>query len=115
MNPADYRAADRAFLERVQSYAESPDAFRHRWTFRFRWSSWLVAAIMLVALGLVLGIGATLLSGRVLDRLLYGVKAADPLTLLAVALILFVIAIVASWIPARRAAGTDAMIALRAE
>ena len=71
--------------------------------------------VSLVALGLVLGIGVTVLSGRVLDRLLYGVKTADPLTLSAVALLLFVIAIVASWIPARRAAGTDAMIALRAE
>jgi len=71
--------------------------------------------ILLVALGLVLGIGVTLLSGRVLDRLLYGVRTADPLTLLVVALVLFAIAIVASWIPARRAAGTDAMIALRAE
>ena len=71
--------------------------------------------VLLVTLGLVLGIGVTVVSGRVLDRLLYGVKAADPVTLLAVALVLFTIAIVASWIPARRAAGTDAMIALRAE
>jgi predicted permease len=71
--------------------------------------------ILLVAFGLVLGIGATVLSGRVLDRLLYGVKTADALTLFGVALMLFAIAIVASWIPARRAAGTDAMIALRAE
>jgi len=50
VNPADYRAADRAFLERVQSYAESPDAFRHRWGFRLRGSSWLAAGVMLVAL-----------------------------------------------------------------
>jgi ABC-type antimicrobial peptide transport system permease subunit len=71
--------------------------------------------VSLVALGLVLGIAVTVFSGRLLDRLLYGVKAADPVTLLAVALVLFTIAIVASWIPARRAAGTDAMIALRAE
>jgi putative ABC transport system permease protein len=71
--------------------------------------------VSLVALGLVLGVGVTVLCGRALDRLLYGVKAADPLTLSAVAVLLFVIAIVASWIPARRAAGTDAMIALRSE
>ena len=69
----------------------------------------------LVGVGLVLGLGVTVLSGRVLDRLLYGVKAADPLTLAIVAVVLFAIAIIASWIPARRAAGTDAMIALRAE
>ena len=53
MNPADYRAEDRAFLERVQAYAESPGAFRHRFrlrNFRFRWSSWLVGALLLAPL-----------------------------------------------------------------
>ena len=53
MNPADYRAADRAFLERVQSYGEAPGAFRRRWRlshFRFRWSSWLTAAVLVFPL-----------------------------------------------------------------
>jgi hypothetical protein len=50
VNPADYRATDRAFLERVQSYAESPEAFRTRWAFRFRWSSWLVVGLFLLPL-----------------------------------------------------------------
>jgi predicted permease len=71
--------------------------------------------VSLVALGLVLGIGVTLLGGRAIERLLYGVKAADPLTLAAVALLLLLVAIASSWIPARRAAGTDAMTALRVE
>jgi putative ABC transport system permease protein len=71
--------------------------------------------VSLVALGLILGIGVTVIGGRAVDRLLYGVKPADPLTLSAVALLLLVIAVVSSWIPARRAARTDAMIALRTE
>ena len=53
MNPADYRAEDRMFLERVQAYAESPGAFRNRWRlryFRFRGSSWLAAALLLAPL-----------------------------------------------------------------
>ena len=53
MNPADFRAADRALVERLQSYAEKPDAFRDRWRlshFHFRWSSWLAAAMLLAPL-----------------------------------------------------------------
>ena len=53
MKAADYRAEHQAFVERVASYAEAPDAFRNRWRlahFRFRWSSWLVAALFLIPL-----------------------------------------------------------------
>ena len=50
MNPADYRAADQAFVERVQSYAQSSNAFRYHWALRFSGSSWAVAAVMLSAL-----------------------------------------------------------------
>lgn len=71
--------------------------------------------VSLVALGLVLGIGVTVVGGRALDRLLYGVRATDPPTLAAVALVLLAIAMLSSWIPARRAARTDAMSALRSE
>ena len=53
MNVADYRADAQPFLERIASYAESPDGFRARWSlrhFRFRWSSWLTVAIFLAPL-----------------------------------------------------------------
>lgn len=53
MNPADFRAADRAFVERLQSYAEKPDAFRDRWRlrhFHFRPVSWLASAALLAPL-----------------------------------------------------------------
>jgi hypothetical protein len=53
VNPAQFRAEDRAFVERLQSYAEKPDAFRSRWRIRhvhFQPSSWLFAALLLAPL-----------------------------------------------------------------
>jgi putative ABC transport system permease protein len=62
-----------------------------------------------VAAGLALAYGLT----RVLASLLYGVKASDPLTFAAVGLILTVIAVAASYLPARRASGIEPVEALR--
>jgi ABC-type antimicrobial peptide transport system permease subunit len=59
--------------------------------------------------GLALAYGLT----RVLASLLYGVKASDPLTFAAVGLILTVIALAASYLPARRASGIEPVEALR--
>lgn len=69
----------------------------------------------LTALGVLIGIVATLGLTRLLGTLLYGVGSFDGLTFAAVALILAAIALLACWLPARRAAGTNPMIALRAE
>jgi hypothetical protein len=46
MNPADYGEEARPFLDRIQSYAEAPDAFRDRWRLHFHWSSWFTAALL---------------------------------------------------------------------
>jgi putative ABC transport system permease protein len=69
----------------------------------------------LVLLGLVAGLlGAWLLS-RALTSQLFGITAQDPLTYAAVALLLGSVALVATWVPARRATRVDPMISLRVE
>jgi len=65
--------------------------------------------------GAVLGLLGSWYCGRLLRSLLFGVKQHDPWLLLTAALILLVTAFVAAWIPARRAARVDPMVALRYE
>jgi len=66
-------------------------------------------------LGAGLGIGVALGLARVLAAELFGVTAHDPLTFVAVALLLVVVALMACYLPALRAARVDPAIALRAE
>jgi len=72
-------------------------------------------AAIVTAAGLVIGAGSALLITRLLAALLYGVEPGDPLTFVSVAVLLGVIALVAGYIPARRATRVDAIAALRAE
>ena len=69
----------------------------------------------LVAAGLVLGVGAALACTHLLRDLLFGVSATDPLVFVSVPLLFAAVALVASWLPARRAASVDPMVALRSE
>ena len=73
----------------------------------------LEGSMRLVALGLAIGIGLSLLAGRAVESLLGGVSPADPLALLGAPLVLVACALVASYLPARRAARIDPMEALR--
>jgi len=69
----------------------------------------------LVGVGLVLGLAASLASTRVLRSQLFGIQAVDPLAYTSVIAVLALVTLVACYIPARRAAGVDPIIALRQE
>ncbi|HMC55965.1 MAG TPA: ABC transporter permease [Gemmatimonadaceae bacterium] len=69
----------------------------------------------LVGTGLAIGLAGTFAAGRVVERLLYGVRPTDPVTLVAVAFVLLVVALIAGYVPARRATRVDPITALRAD
>ena len=71
----------------------------------------IVDAVTGVVMGLILSLALT----QLMASMLYGVKAHDWLTFLVVPLLLLLIAVIASYIPARRATEVDPMIALRNE
>ena len=71
--------------------------------------------VLLTVLGVTMGLGCALVLGGVLENLLYGVSARDPLTLVAVGAIAFVTATLASLPSARRATTADPLTSLRAE
>jgi predicted permease len=75
----------------------------------------LANGMSLVAIGLSVGLAAALLLGRSLTPILFGVKPSDPVTYAAISLVLSAVALLACYVPARRAAGVDPTIALRQE
>jgi putative ABC transport system permease protein len=70
-------------------------------------------AVRLVVIGSVIGIIGALMSSRALGSLLYGVKPADPWTLAAIVVVIAGTALLASYIPARRASRVDPLVAIR--
>jgi predicted permease len=70
---------------------------------------------VLAAAGMMLGLAGAMLAARALAHVLYGVRADDPLLYAGSAVILLVTAMLATWVPARRASRVDPMVALRAE
>ncbi len=71
--------------------------------------------LRLVGIGVVLGLIVSLAIGRVIATQLWGVSAYDPWTLVSVPVVLLITGVVACWLPARRAARVDPLVALRYE
>ena len=69
----------------------------------------------LAAVGLATGVAGALMGARLIEAMLFGVSAADPAVLAAVAALMLAIAAVASWVPGQRAASVDPIAALRSE
>ena len=102
-----YSAAERTreIGVRIALGAGSADVFRLM----------LGQGLMLTALGLGLGLAASFAAHRVMSSLVYGVTTTDPLTFASVAMILGAVALLAAYVPARRATRVDPLVALRAD
>ena len=71
-------------------------------------------ALLLGGIGVALGAGGAYVAGRAVASMLFGVPAFDPVTVTAVAALLLAVTAAAAWLPARRAAAVDPLVALRA-
>ena len=71
--------------------------------------------LYLSVIGIVIGLVASFISTRILASMLVEVKPTDPVTFASVAVLFLIIAFLASWLPAIRAAGLDPTTALRNE
>ncbi|HYP14577.1 MAG TPA: ABC transporter permease [Bryobacteraceae bacterium] len=69
--------------------------------------------LLLVAIGLAIGLGAALAASRLMRAMLFEVKPNDPLVYLSVAIVLAIVTLIGSYIPARRAAHIDPLTAIR--
>jgi ABC-type antimicrobial peptide transport system permease subunit len=72
-------------------------------------------ALLLAAVGIAVGLAGAAAMTQLLNSMLFGVKASDPLTYVAVSALLACVAMLASYVPARRAIRVDPIVALRYE
>jgi putative ABC transport system permease protein len=79
--------------------------------------AWLILreVAQIAAIGLAIGLATAFGAGRLVESLLFGVKASDPLVFVLASVLLVAVALLAGSLPARKAAGVDPMVALRYE
>ena len=75
----------------------------------------LADGLRLTLVGVACGVVGALATTRVLAGLLFGVGASDPVTFCAIVALLALVALAACWVPARRAAKVNPLVALRSE
>src|SRR5215510_5832560 len=77
--------------------------------------SWLILreVVQMAVIGLLIGLGLSFISGRMVQSLLFGISAYNPVVLILTAAILIAVALLAGSLPARKAAALDPMVALR--
>ena len=78
---------------------------------------WMVLReiLILVSIGVVIGVPATLAGDRLVSNMLFGLRTTDPVTLVGATVIFMIVAAIAGYLPARRASLVDPMVALRYE
>jgi putative ABC transport system permease protein len=75
----------------------------------------ITQGMRLALVGIVIGLAAAFAVTRLMNALLYEVRATDPTSYLGMTLLLCAVAALACWIPSRRAARVDPLLALRSE
>jgi putative ABC transport system permease protein len=73
------------------------------------------SSMKIVLIGVVLGLAGAYILTRVMSNLIFGISVTDPSTFISMSLLLIIIALLASYIPGRRATKVDPIIALRSE
>jgi ABC-type antimicrobial peptide transport system permease subunit len=71
--------------------------------------------MIMTLIGLVIGVGASFALTRLIEKFLFGVSPTDPLIFAMIPILLAGVALIACWIPARRATKVDPLVALRCE